>query len=128
MKYRLISTFIYGIATFCFWLFFDALYGAGPVTRDLALIYLAIGGSILYAIACVSSLFSLRFAVISGLAGALLVWPYFAIEVREIPWSKLWSALPYANWRYELAALFFLVVSSCYLAVQLRLMFRASPR
>jgi len=124
MKRKILSVVIYATTAFALAEFFDALYGAGPVTRHSVLIHLAIAGTILFAAACILSLFILRVGVVCGLAGGALSWPCFAIQMPAIPWGSLVSILPYANWLYLLTAILVLVVSSIYSVNLLRLLLR----
>ena len=67
-------------------------------------------------------LFSLRLGIICGLVAGILSWPLFGIELPRIPWARIFSILPYANWRYTFAALGMLVISSVYSLVPMRLL------
>jgi len=124
MKQKIIPSAIYALTTVCLAEFFDAAYGAGPVTRYVRLTHLAIAGTVLFAIACISSLFTLRFGTVCALAASVLAWPYFANALTAIPWGSLVSVLPYANWRYELTAILLLAVSSVYSAAHAWQLFR----
>jgi hypothetical protein len=126
MKRKIISAIVYAATSVALAGFFDALYGAGPVTRYLALIHLAIAGTVLFAVACVLSLFTLRVGVVCGLAGSVLSWPYFAIQISTIPWGSTVSILSHANWQDVLTAILALVVSSVYSVNRLRLSLRGS--
>jgi hypothetical protein len=104
--------------------FWEALYGAGPVTRYMGVIHLAITGTIVLAAACILSLFTLRLGAVFALAGSVLAWPYFAIQMPKIPWGSIVSVLPHANWHYELTTIVVLVVSTGYSANHLWLLRR----
>ena len=85
MKRRILSVLIYATTAFALAEFLDGLYGAGPVTHHLALIHLAIAGTILFAAACILSLFTLRVGVVCGLGGVVLYrfgGPYFAFKLQ----------------------------------------------
>jgi hypothetical protein len=124
MKRKIISAVIYASTAFVLAEWFDALYGGEPLTDYVGLIHLATAGTVLFAAACILSLFTLRVGVVCGLAGGVLSWPYFAIPIPIIPWSKLVSILPYSNWLNVLTAILVLVVSSIYSVSQLRLLLR----
>lgn len=124
MKRRILSVLIYATTAFALAEFLDGLYGAGPVTHHLALIHLAIAGTILFAAACILSLFTLRVGVVCGLGGVVLSWPYFALQMPAIPWGSLISILPHANWVDLLTAILVLVVSSVYSVNQLQILRR----
>jgi hypothetical protein len=124
MKRKILSVVIYVTTAFALAEFFDGLYGAGPVTLHLGLIHLAIAGTILFAVACILSLFTLRVGVVCGIAGGVLSWPYFAIQLPTIPWGSLVSILPHANWVDLMIAILVLVVSSVYSVNQLRMLLR----
>jgi hypothetical protein len=122
MKRKILSVVVYATTTLALGVFWDALYGSGPVTRYLGVIHLAITGTIVLVAACILSLFALRLGVVFALAGSVLSWPYFAIQMPKIPWGSIVSVLPHANWQYELTAIVALVVSTSYSANQLRLL------
>jgi len=124
MKYRILSAAVYAITAVALADYFDALYGAGPVTSHLGLIYSAIAGAVLFAVAFVLSMFTLRFGAICGLAACILSWPCFGIQLPGIPWTKLVSVAHYANWRFIFLAILMLAVSSAYSLWQLWLLFR----
>lgn len=125
MRQKILASFIYGATAVAFGRLFDGLYGGEPVTHRSALIYAATAGAFLFAIACILSFFTLRFAVGCALAASILSWPCFGIALFEIPWRKLISILPYSNWQDQLTAILALVVSSVYSAIRLRLLRRA---
>jgi hypothetical protein len=106
MKRRIISVIIYAASFLALAIYFDALYRAGPVTHYyLSLIRLAVCGTVLLAFVCVSSRFNFRVGVISGLGAGVLALRYFAIQAIAVPWSCLWSVLPYANWLHSVTAI-----------------------
>lgn len=124
MKRKVIAAVVYAATAFALASFFDALYGAGPVTRGLWLIHLAIAGTILFAAACIVSLFALRAGILCAIAGGILSWPEFADSFGFIPWRHILSILPYANWLVLLTAIFALIVSSAYSIDEVSLLFR----
>lgn len=124
MKRNLIPALVYLASAFAFVVYFDSLYGAGPVTRGLWLVNLAIVGTALFAAACVLSLFTFRVGLICAVAGALFAWPLFAIAIIKIPWTSLISIFPYSNWLDLLMAIVALVVSTLYSARRAFLLFR----
>ena len=124
MKQKILSLVLYATTAFALAEFIDGLYGAGPVTRHLELIHLAIAGTILFAAAFVLSLFTLRAGVVCGLVGSVLSWPYFAVGMPTIPWGSLVSILPYASWLDLVIAIIALAVASVYSANQLRVLLR----
>jgi hypothetical protein len=126
MKHRVTAVAIYAITTFALATFFDALYGAGPVVRSLLLIRLGIAATALFAIACLLSLFASRLGTACGLFGSILALPYFGIQAIRVPWGKLTSILPYANWSYMLTAILVLALSTIYSAIRLWHLLRSS--
>jgi hypothetical protein len=125
VKRKIISALVYAATAFALAEFLDALYGAGPLTGHVRLVQLAIAGTILFAAACMLSLFALRVGVFCALAGGVLSWPCLVIEVPGIPWGSLLSILPDANWQDLVIAILALVVSSVYSVTQLRLLLRS---
>jgi hypothetical protein len=124
MKRKIISSVVYASASFALAVFWEALYGAGPITGHFGLVYLGIAGACLFAFACVLSLFTPRIAVVCALAAGALSWPYFSTQIPTIPWSRVVEILPYANWQFLLTAILGLAVSSVYSLSQLRLVLR----
>jgi hypothetical protein len=124
VKRKILSGAIYATTAFALAQFFDALYAGEPVTDHLGLIYLAIAGTILFAAACILSLFTVRVGVVCGLGGGVLSWPAFAIAIPTIPWGSVVSIFPYANWPFLLTAILALVVSSVYSVNRLRVLVR----
>jgi hypothetical protein len=116
MKRKITSAVIFLGTTLAMAAFLDAVYGAGPVTLHVALIHLVIVGTIFFALGCIFSFFIPRFEVACGVAGSILSWPYFAIQIFKVPWHNVFSILPYANWLYELIAMLALVIASIYSA------------
>ena len=114
MKKRIISAIIYVASFLALGIYFDALYGSGPVTHYLLLIRLALCGTVAFALACVSSLFNFRMEVIGGLGAGMLALPYFAIQAVSVPWSSLLSVIRYANCVYLVTAILVLACSSAY--------------
>jgi hypothetical protein len=127
MKKKLIPATIYAGTFAALVVFFDALYGGGPVTRNLWLIRLAIFGTVLFACACIASLFSVRMGVICGLGASTLALPYFVLLARAVPWGNLFSALPHAEWRYVLTAIVALACSIIYSITSVSRAFRSAP-
>lgn len=72
MKQKIVSAVVYSLTALDFASFFDSLYGAGPVTRHLGLIYVAIIGAVLFAVASVLSLFNLRIGIACAFAACIL--------------------------------------------------------
>ena len=62
----------------------DGLYGGEPITGHTILIHVATAGAILFVVACVLSLFSVRFGIICALAACILSWPLFASELYAV--------------------------------------------
>ena len=124
MKRKAIPALLYLTTAFAFAMYFDSLYGAGPVARGLWFLKLATVGMVLFASACILSFLSLRVGLLSASAAALLSWPAFAIAVFKIPWTSIISILPYSNWLDLLIAIVTLVVSSVYSVRQAVLLFR----
>jgi hypothetical protein len=127
MKRRIISAVIYAATCAALAAFFDAVYGAGPVTRHLSLMRFAIAGTGVFAIACILSFFNFRIGVICGLGASVLAVPYFALQAVAVPWGSLLSILPRANWPYLLTAMLALVLSVIYSITSVSQAFRSVP-
>jgi hypothetical protein len=129
MKWKVIAALVYAATTLSLWGFFDALYGSGPIIHHLGLIRSAISGAVLFAIACVISLFNLRTGIVCALVACLLCWPFFGGELSMIllVWRSLFSILGYSMWGDRLAAVLMLTLSSVYSLSRLRSLFQVSP-
>jgi hypothetical protein len=124
VRRKIISALLYLTTAFTFAMYFDSVYGAGPVTRGVWLLKLAMAGMMLFVIACMLSFFSLRVGLVCATAGGLLSWPAFAVAVFRIPWTSIISILPHSNWLDLLIAMVTLVVSSFYSVKQAILLSR----
>ena len=126
MKQKIASVIAYSFTALDVANFFDSLYGAGPVTRHLGLIHAAIVGAVLFAVASVLSLFSVRIGIVCALAACILSWPFFAGELFAIlmVWRSLFSVVRYSYWGARLASVFMLIVSTIYSLGGLRLLFQ----
>jgi hypothetical protein len=125
MKYKIVSALVYGITALDLANFFDSVYGAGPISSNyIGLTHVAIAGAILFAVACLLSLFNLRMGITCGLVACILSWPFFAGELSLIlgVWRGLFSVVGYAYWTARLASVWMLIVSSIYSLSQLRLL------
>ena len=114
MQHKIISAFVYGSSTVGLWLFFDALFGAGPVTSRIALIRLGVAGAMLVGVACILSLFSLRLALLSALTGLALLWPYFFLLIVITPWAQFFVLVSYGHWKHHFIGIFSLIIATAY--------------
>jgi len=124
MKPKMVSAILYATTAFTLWSFWDALFGAADEPfmhyRYWGLLSLSIAGTVLFVAACILTLFSTRIGTICALVGATLSWPYFALQMPKIPWSRVISVLPNANWQELLTAIFALIIASVYSMSELR--------
>lgn len=122
MKQKVVSAVIYAITALALAYYFASLYGAAPVTRHLGLIHTAIIGALLFVVACVLSLFSLRSGTACALAACTLSWPFFAGVLSAVVgvWRSLPSILHDANWEASLQSVVMLIFSSIYALSRLR--------
>jgi hypothetical protein len=120
MRQKIISAAVYAVTSFAFMGYFDGLYAMEHITYHLGLTHAATAGAVLFAIACVLSMFSLRVGIMCGILSAILSWPFFAIELYAVPWRDLvW----FAKYRPDtLTAIFCLICSTYYSINQLRLL------
>lgn len=125
VKRKFITALVYAATAFAFAIYFDGLWGAVAVRRDLWLIDTAIVGMALFAAACILSFFALRIGLVCAVAGALLSGPFFAAAVFTIPWGSIRvSILPYSVWPDLLMVIGTLIVSSVYSVTQAVSLFR----
>jgi hypothetical protein len=127
MKQKAVSVVIYAFTALALANFFDSLYGAGPITHYLWLIHTAIAGAILFVVATVFSVFSLRIGIACALAACVLSWPFFAGELSALlgVWRSLFSVVHYSYWGARLESVLMLIISSFYSLGRLRLLFWA---
>ena len=117
MKRKLIASLLYGVTTACLGAFFESLYSGEPIIRHLLLIRIATAGPILFAVATLVCLWSLRFGSICGLFASALSWCYFNIELLAVPWHDL---IWFARFRTEvLGTILALTTSTVYSLVLL---------
>jgi hypothetical protein len=126
MKRKLLSVVLYATTSFALAVYWEALYGAGPIKTSV-LMYLAISGTVLFAVSCVMLLISSQVGLSCAITAGLLSWPYFVIHVPTIPWSRLLSAVSNnSRWLFLLIAILALVVTSIYSLNQLRCFVRGN--
>ena len=125
---RFLSTIVYAATAFTSFMDLDSLYGAAPIVGSTS-IYLAIAGTVLFAIASLLSLLTLRLGITCGLVALGLSGHYFLREIIAIPWGSmpgiLPKVLPYARWSDIFASLIMMVTAVAYSLSQLWLLFRA---
>jgi hypothetical protein len=131
MRQKLISAAINLITALCLGNYFEIIDGMEPPRRPpstltVNLWHLAIAGAILFGIAFVVSLFSLRLAVFCGLGACLLCWPHFGPLLITFPLRQLKTLLPFPwvsdLWPGIIAALLMLLISSTYTLVKLTML------
>lgn len=120
MKQKIISAIVYAATSLAFADYFDAFFGAGPISYQWWLkwgvIYAAIVGAVLFAIAALVSLSKVRLGVGCALVACLLSWPFFASELAAIlrVWRSVFHVVHYSMWGDRLAAVVMLIVSTIY--------------
>jgi hypothetical protein len=123
MKQKLVAVAVYLVTSLALALYFESLFGAGPVTLRPQLL-IGIVGAILFVPALVLSIFELRLGVMCGLAASALSWSCLGDVLVSIPWESILRILPYARWADILVAIVMLIISSIYSLAQLRLFFK----
>ena len=123
IKRKIVSAVLYATTAFALWSFWDALFGMAdePFThyQHWGFLSLSIAGTVLFVAACILTLFSGRTGTICALVAAVMSWPYFAVGMPSIPWGKIISVLPYANWKFLFTAILALLIASAYLVSRL---------
>lgn len=89
MNKKIGAMIVYAITALCLGQFLDALYGGEPIVHYLFLIKVATAGMILFVVACIVSLFTLRVGAICGLFASVLSWPYLVVQLSTVPWRNL---------------------------------------
>jgi hypothetical protein len=127
MRRKIPSAVIFAITVVAFAIWFEDVDGMepGPITGYIGLIQTAIAGMILLSLACLLSLLTTRVAIVCGLFGCVLSWPYFGPLLFGTPWGRLASLIAGSSlWRDEFAAIVLLMVTSVYSVAQLRSLLR----
>ena len=82
---------------------------------------IALVGSALLGIACLMSLFNLRYGVLLGSVALCLSWFYFGPLAMYIPWNRLiWFITIQYHGAEQAAALFFLLAATIFTLTQRR--------
>jgi len=94
--------------------YYDAVYGAGPVTHHTLLLRVGVAGAFLFGCTFLLSLWKPHRAVLVGILACCLCWSDFARIVPQIPFLQVFSAIGYAYWNETLLALLILILASAY--------------
>ena len=94
--------------------YYDAVYGAGPVTRHKLLLRFGVSGAFLFGSTSLLSLWKPHRAVLVGTLACCLCWSDFARVVPYIPFLQVFSVIGYAYWNETLLALLILIFASAY--------------
>ena len=94
-----------------------------------ALARIAVGGCVLFAPACLLSLFNFRAAVILGALAACLSWPHFGLLAASIPWRDLGWVLKSGGggWAPAVIAVLGLLPATIWSLSQLHAVVRPQP-
>lgn len=114
LKKKIISASVYLAAALAMGAYYDAVQGAGAVTRHALLIRVGAAGAFLFGCTSLLSLWKPHRAVLVGVLACCLCWSDFARIVPQIPFLKLFSVIGYAHWNETLLALLILILASAY--------------
>ena len=105
---------MYLVAALAMGAYYDAVYGAGPVTRHPMLVHVGVAGAFLFGCASLVSLWKPYLSVIVSIFACCLCWSDFAWIVPQIPFFHVFSIIGYAYWNETLLALLILILASAY--------------
>jgi len=114
LKKKIISASVYLAAALAMGAYYDAVYGAGPVTRHTLLLRVGVAGAFLFGCTFLLSLWKPNRAVLVGILACCLCWSDFARIVPQIPFLQIFSVIGYAYWNETLLALLILILASAY--------------
>jgi hypothetical protein len=114
LKKKFISASVYLAAALAMGAYYDAVYGAGPVTRHTLLLRVGVAGAFLFGCTSLLSLWNPHQAVLVGIFACCLCWSDFARIVPRIPFLQVFSVIGYAYWNETLLALLILILASAY--------------
>jgi hypothetical protein len=114
LKKKAISASVYLAAALAMGAYYDAVYGAGPVTRHKLLLRFGVAGAFLFGSTSLLSLWKPHRAVLVGTLACCLCWSDFARVVPYIPFLQVFSVIGYAYWNETLLALLILIFASAY--------------
>jgi hypothetical protein len=114
LKKKVISASVYLAAALVMGAYYDAVQGAGSVTRHALLLRVGIAGAFLFGCTSLLSLWKPHRAVLVGILACCLCWSDFARIVPQIPFLQVFSVIGYAHWNETLLALLILIVASAY--------------
>ena len=96
-------------------------YGLAEGYSGRGLMYLAAFGSAAIGIGAIAALVSFRYGVMLGSSALCLLWPYFALLLFVLPWTRLlWVGRVQYHGIDQIAALFFLLAATVYSLTQRR--------
>jgi hypothetical protein len=114
MKKKVISASVYLAAALAMGAYYDAVYGAGPVTHHPLLVHVGVAGAFLFGCTSLMSLWKPDWAVVLGSFACCLCWSDLARIVPEIPFLHVFSIVGHAYWNEMLVALLILILASAY--------------
>jgi len=114
LRKKIIAASVYLAAALAMGAYYDAVYGAGPVTRHTLLLRLGVAGAFLFGCTSLLSLWKPHRAVLVGILACCLCWSDFPRIVPQIPFLHVFSVIGYAYWNETLLALLILILASGY--------------
>lgn len=111
---KILSASVYLAAALAMGAYYDAVHGAGPLTRHVLLVRFGVAGAFLFGCAFLLSLWKPHRAVLVGILACCLSWSDFAWIVPQIPFLHVFSVIGYAYWNETLLALMTLILATAY--------------
>lgn len=113
MRYKFLAALFYATATLATANWLD--YGLAEGYGGRALMYIAVGGSVLLGAGALAALFNIRYGVILGSIGLCFSWPYFLSIAVFLPWNQLvWFIRVQYHGADQMAAIVFLLAATIY--------------
>jgi hypothetical protein len=134
---RILSAAIYLTTVLCVGNYCEMIDGMEPPrlppsALQVNLWHVAIAGALMFAIACIVSIFSHRLGIFCGLGACLMSWPHFGALLVTFPVRQLMTLLPFPwvsdLWPGIIGALAMLLISTVYTLIKLRALGKDSRR
>jgi hypothetical protein len=107
----------YAVTAYLLWRFFDTLSGLQPKNQPQSILVqrfqdAAIVGAILFLVAFLVTILSLRAGLLCGGVACMLSWPYWAVQAFRFPWRSVIPLLASDVGEPEIVAMLMVALSS----------------
>jgi hypothetical protein len=114
LKKKVTSASLYLAAALAMGAYYDAVKGAGPVTRHVFLLHIGIAGAFVFGCTSLLALWNPNRAAFVGILACCLCWSDISRIVPQIPFLQLFSVIGHAYWNETLLALLILTLASAH--------------